>query len=189
MSDCPRPLLATVVHPRGSDVRVSYPVLDFFEVGVVLKGVGDGCRTQRVWTKAGDVDADHVGVLGQDAVDAVRRDRPAGAAGVVADRVEQRGLLLARPWSVSIRPKAYSRCALWSRIGEMISSSAHSSWTANRAPYLVGMEACGGSQHWVRRLQELRHEVKLMSGKMVKAFVCGNKNDAADARAIYMAAQ
>jgi len=62
-------------------------------------------------------------------------------------------------------------------------------WFANRAPCLGGMEACGGSQHWARKLQELGHEVKLMSGKMVKAFVCGNKNDAADARAIYMAAQ
>jgi transposase len=50
------------------------------------------------------------------------------------------------------------------------------------------MEACGGSQHWARKLQEMGHEVKLMSGKMVKAFVCGNKNDAGDARAIYMAA-
>jgi len=62
-------------------------------------------------------------------------------------------------------------------------------WFANRAPCLIGMEACGGSQHWARKLQAMGHEVKLMSGKMVKAFVCGNKNDAADARAIYMAAQ
>ena len=62
-------------------------------------------------------------------------------------------------------------------------------WFANRAPCLVGMEACGGSQHWARQLQKMGHEVKLMSGKMVKAFVCGNKNDAADARAIYMAAK
>jgi len=62
-------------------------------------------------------------------------------------------------------------------------------WFANRAPCLVGMEACGGSQHWARKLQEMGHEVKLMSGKIVKAFVCGNKNDAADAHAIYMAAQ
>lgn len=61
-------------------------------------------------------------------------------------------------------------------------------WFTNRAPCLIGMEACGGSQHWARKLQELGHEVKLMSGKMVKAFVCGNKNDAADARAIWMAA-
>jgi transposase len=33
------------------------------------------------------------------------------------------------------------------------------------------------------------HEVKLMPGKFVKAFVMGNKNDAADARAIWMATQ
>jgi len=62
-------------------------------------------------------------------------------------------------------------------------------WFSNRAPSLVGMEACGGSQHWARQLQGLGHEVKLMAGKTVKAFVSGNKNDAADARAIWMAAQ
>jgi transposase len=62
-------------------------------------------------------------------------------------------------------------------------------WFANREPCLVGMEACGGSQHWARKLLEMGHEVKLMSGKIVKAFVCGNKNDAADARAIYIATQ
>lgn len=44
-------------------------------------------------------------------------------------------------------------------------------WFANRAPCLIGMEACGGSQHWARKLQELGHEVKLMSGKMVKRVV------------------
>jgi len=62
-------------------------------------------------------------------------------------------------------------------------------WFTNRAPCLVGMEACGGSQHWARQLQALGHEIKLMSGKMVKAFVSGNKNDAADARAIWLATQ
>lgn len=60
---------------------------------------------------------------------------------------------------------------------------------ANRASCLISMEACGGSQHWARKLQEQGHEIKLMIGKMIKAFVCGNKNDAADARAIYMATQ
>src|SRR5471030_1643905 len=59
----------------------------------------------------------------------------------------------------------------------------------NKAPCLIGMEACGGSQHWARRLVEMGHEVKLMPGKAVKAFVTGNKNDAADARAIWMATQ
>jgi transposase len=59
----------------------------------------------------------------------------------------------------------------------------------NKAPCLIGMEACGGSQHWARRLQEMGHEVKLMPGKAVKAFVMGNKNDVADARAIWIAVQ
>lgn len=60
-------------------------------------------------------------------------------------------------------------------------------WFSNRAPCLVGMESCGGSQHWARQLKAMGHEVKLMSGKIVKAFVSGNKNDVADARAIWMA--
>lgn len=60
---------------------------------------------------------------------------------------------------------------------------------ANREPCLIGMEACGGSQHWARRLTELGHQVKLMPGKLVKAFVTGNKNDVADARAIWAAAR
>jgi transposase len=60
---------------------------------------------------------------------------------------------------------------------------------ANRAPCLIGMEACGGAQHWARRLIEMGHQVKLMPAKFVNAFVIGNKNDTADARAIWMAAQ
>ena len=59
----------------------------------------------------------------------------------------------------------------------------------SRAPCLIGMEACGRSQHWARRLEEMGHQVKLMAGKAVKAFVSGNKNDAADARAIWLAVQ
>lgn len=59
----------------------------------------------------------------------------------------------------------------------------------NRSACLIGMEACGGSHHWARELRKMGHEVKLMAGKMVKAFVPGNKNDMADARAIWMATQ
>jgi transposase len=61
---------------------------------------------------------------------------------------------------------------------------------ANRSKCLIGIEACGGSQHWARSLQRLGHEVKLLSARMVKPFVGrGNKNDAADARAIWTAMQ
>src|SRR4051794_18608434 len=49
---------------------------------------------------------------------------------------------------------------------------------ANRAPCLIGMEACGGSQHWARQLVALGHEVKLMPAEFVKAFNIRNKNDA-----------
>src|SRR6218665_3137434 len=60
---------------------------------------------------------------------------------------------------------------------------------ANRARCLIGMEACGGAQHWARMLLELGHEVKLLPAKMVRPFVGRNKSDAADARAIWTAVQ
>ena len=60
---------------------------------------------------------------------------------------------------------------------------------ANRAPCLVAMEACGGSQHWARRIRELGHEVRLLPAKAVRPFVAGNKTDAHDARAIWTAVQ
>jgi len=60
---------------------------------------------------------------------------------------------------------------------------------ANRGACLIGMEACGGAQHWARQLIQMGHQVKLMSAKFVKAFNVRNKNDAADARAIWLAVQ
>ncbi|HAX3258669.1 IS110 family RNA-guided transposase [Escherichia albertii] len=60
---------------------------------------------------------------------------------------------------------------------------------SNREPCLIGMEACGGSQHWARELKKLGHEVRLLQARFVKAFVMGNKNDVMDARAIWMAVQ
>jgi transposase len=49
---------------------------------------------------------------------------------------------------------------------------------------LIGMEACGGSHYWARRLTELGHTVKLISPQFVKPYVKTNKNDVADAEAI-----
>jgi len=60
---------------------------------------------------------------------------------------------------------------------------------SNREPCLIGMVACGGSQHWARELKKLGHEVQLLQTHFVKAFVMGNKNDVMNARAIWMAVQ
>ncbi|KAB0630824.1 transposase [Burkholderia stagnalis] len=60
---------------------------------------------------------------------------------------------------------------------------------ANRTPCLIGMEACGGAHHWARQLTKMGHEVRLMPAEFVKAFNIRNKNDAADARAIWLAVQ
>ncbi|WP_459252819.1 IS6 family transposase [Paraburkholderia sediminicola] len=60
---------------------------------------------------------------------------------------------------------------------------------ANRTPCLIGMEACGGAHHWARQLVKMGHQVRLMPAEFVKAFNIRNKNDAADARAIWLAVQ
>ncbi len=49
---------------------------------------------------------------------------------------------------------------------------------------LIGMEACGGTHHWARKLQSFGNEVKLMAPQFVKPFVRSNKNDAADVETI-----
>lgn len=55
---------------------------------------------------------------------------------------------------------------------------------ANLEPCLIGMEACGSSHYWARKLQSMGHIVKLMAPQFVKPYVKSNKNDAADAEAI-----
>lgn len=57
------------------------------------------------------------------------------------------------------------------------------------SPCSIGMEACGGAHHWARELVAMGHKVKLLPGKQVTPFVTGNKNDVADARAIWTALQ
>ena len=55
---------------------------------------------------------------------------------------------------------------------------------ANLEPCLIGMEACGSSHHWARKLSEFGHTIKLMSPQFVKPYVKTNKHDMADAEAI-----
>lgn len=60
---------------------------------------------------------------------------------------------------------------------------------ANKASCLIAMEACGGAHHWARELGKLGHTVRLLHAKIVRPFVSGNKTDATDARAIWLAVQ
>lgn len=59
---------------------------------------------------------------------------------------------------------------------------------ASLRPARVVMEACGGAHHWARRLGAMGHAVELLPARQVRPFVQGNKDDAADARAIWVAA-
>ena len=52
------------------------------------------------------------------------------------------------------------------------------------SPCLVGIEACPTAHHWSRKLQALRHTVRLMPPSYVKAYLKRSKNDANDAAAI-----
>jgi transposase len=58
---------------------------------------------------------------------------------------------------------------------------------AQLPPCLIGMEACGSAHHWARKLAGFGHTVRLIAPQFVKPFVKSNKNDAADAQAIYEA--
>ncbi len=60
---------------------------------------------------------------------------------------------------------------------------------ADHASALVVMEACGGASYWARELVKIGHEVKLIAPQYVRPFVKRQKNDAADAEAIVIAAQ
>ncbi len=59
----------------------------------------------------------------------------------------------------------------------------------NREPGIIAMEACGSAHYWARELGKLGHEVRLIAAQFVRPFVKTNKNDAADAAAIWEAVQ
>lgn len=60
---------------------------------------------------------------------------------------------------------------------------------ADHPPAVVVMEVSGSSYFWVREMARLGHEAKLIAPQYVKPFVKLQKNAAADAEAIAIAAQ
>lgn len=60
---------------------------------------------------------------------------------------------------------------------------------ANQEPAVIAMEACGSAHYWARRFASFSHQVRLIAPSFVRPFVKSNKTDAADAQAIWEAAQ
>jgi len=58
-----------------------------------------------------------------------------------------------------------------------------------QAPSLVIFEACSSASYWAREIESLGHEPKLIAPQYVRPFVKRQKNDAADAEAIVIAAR
>ncbi len=60
---------------------------------------------------------------------------------------------------------------------------------AQQPSSLVVLEACGGAHYWAREMEAHGHKVKLIAPQYVRPFVKRQKNDAADAEAIVIAAR
>src|ERR1700687_5470355 len=60
---------------------------------------------------------------------------------------------------------------------------------ARREPSVGAMEACGSAHYWGRRLSGYGHDGRLIAAQFVRPFVKHNQTDAADAQAIWEAAQ
>lgn len=70
-----------------------------------------------------------------------------------------------------------------------LSRQAFRTFMARQPAAMVVMEACGSAHYWARVLSGSGHEVRLIAPRYVRPFVKRQKNDAADAEAIVVAAQ
>ena len=74
-------------------------------------------------------------------------------------------------------------------IKKTINRKKLTSFIANLPSCIIGMEACGGSNHWSRVFKSLGHTTHMIAPQFVKPYVKSNKSDAADAEAICEAVQ
>lgn len=72
---------------------------------------------------------------------------------------------------------------------QKLTRSQFRKFMAGQDPAVVVMEACGSASYWAREMVRLGHEVKLIAPQYVRPFVKRQKNDAADAEALVIAAQ
>ena len=134
--------------------------------------------------------------------DISKTDAPSRADGIKVPKVDnpksshrQTGgsIMKPTPVGIDIAKNVFQVHYVDEQTGEIISKQIKRAkfleFFANRTECLIGMEACGGAHHWARELIKLGHQVKLLPAQYVKAFNIRNKNDAADARAIWLALQ
>lgn len=72
---------------------------------------------------------------------------------------------------------------------EKLTRKQFPAFMAQQKPGMVIFEACGGAHFWAREMEAHGHEVKLIAPQYVRPFVKRQKNDAADAEAIVIAAR
>ena len=70
-----------------------------------------------------------------------------------------------------------------------LSRKKFSGFIAQLPTCTIGIEACGGANHWTRVFERFGHTVHRIAPQFVKPFVKSNKSDAADAEAICEAVQ
>jgi len=70
------------------------------------------------------------------------------------------------------------------RVRKTLSRDKLLKFMAQLPPCRVGLEACSGAHHWVRRFQALGHWVGIMAPRFVAPYRKGGKNDGNDAAAI-----
>ena len=58
------------------------------------------------------------------------------------------------------------------------------SFLSIRPPCLIGIESCGGSQYWARKLRKQGHNVRLTNAEYIIPYRRKGKNDLNDAEAI-----
>tara|TARA_Y100000310_G_scaffold335324_1_gene417012 strand:+ start:106 stop:1131 length:1026 start_codon:yes stop_codon:yes gene_type:complete len=89
--------------------------------------------------------------------------------------------------------KSVIQVAKLSRHGEILFNKAQSpdkvrQLIANTPACVVAMEGCGSAQYWARFARQCGHEARIISPRLVKPFIKGQKNDANDALGVAIAA-